>query len=1207
MARQGQLNYKGVNAQAWAAMSLFLQYLRDPNFSYIQLESPHFADFNLVFYDGRRIICESKAWSKEIGYPDLKNILDSILDKTTVEENEEIIIICERVNKTVSDNVGNMKYWGQFITPEFVKKSFSEKQIAILDRVKFWEVQEKDNHAIVYALFNELLDFWMPQNDLEGNADRILIEKIYGGSANGTIYHREEVLREIASIKKSVVKKSGYFDGERVKIGTQLSNILEAVKNNKSPEWAPNQLSALSSKPDLMFFALEHIKNQKIDHLKEWDGLWRLYRIYNFSFSLFRIFEENLHTAENRKYILDFFSENSNKVRRFFKHDFFDVDVVKITTKIVDQDKSFLNKAFDIVSQLTTRRYEDAFYLRESGTNDFWQKEQVANLLSKIYDNADEQLREKIYTLITQTFNLIEDDGQFSRHTPGSIFDILKVWLSQDMEGHLSKLSEVLSSQFDQYYKKFGKKMRFKGWEHMGGVTSFWGNHYTVSDRHFIVHTLAPALEQYYRESKHKGTAWKLVRDYCVTEINKVNKERPDFLNRAVLRIILERYKSQNNQVSEEARRILTEYILSSKGIPHKSELIYQILLRDDFSSDKKWELVKVSTNKHDTPINPFSEQIIEDLAADGHPQAMEVLDKWAKSPEYFKRTNFPGNNLLRNIQKLSQTDSDTAIKRFEEFIANDYFIGNSKGVLDRFETYEWARFLNDILHRDFPRGLAIINGVKEKESLSRNEQILITACLYPLNEKAIDPKILDRLYNEYVDPLLKKYGGKIKEKITYSNPREQFLQFADKIVVAKEIPNRIVKTLRIVKAFIDDPDPYLPGQDLVDPENKYNEHERILNGEETHSITSIRGWCAWVLGKCAVLDGRQNIKEIIDLTELLLKDENLYVKHMACFSLSQLARIRLSVLPNNKDTLFFGSTKLEALQRAKRVEKIAFDTLAEIAACSNSIKKVLGRSIIRVFDHIRSLNEKEALMFIDTIKTFPDEVIAETAPLFIYYAEFRKNGYKNWRWRDKGLYDDLEPKKFDDIKFKKTLEEFVKSNSSKITSKFAWHFKHIVGEIPPNSKQAPNYYKITYHYLNILSKSYDQHTFTSIYIFIKDHIEDHFKGCFELWKKCLITEKKALEKYVKQGKISEVNWYPFSYNGEILCTIYKHSGKDDFLEWFKFLCGYQKSLILGELKQAIELLKSFSKDEQKVGIIFDMLIKRNALYYNDKKEWEKQ
>src|SRR3972149_1098354 len=109
MSKQGQYNYKGINAQAWSAMSLFLQYLRDPNFSYIQLEAPDFEDFNLVFNDGKKIICESKARKQKFSYSQLRLVLNSILKKTGVEEKDEILIICNDLDSKLNENISNIK------------------------------------------------------------------------------------------------------------------------------------------------------------------------------------------------------------------------------------------------------------------------------------------------------------------------------------------------------------------------------------------------------------------------------------------------------------------------------------------------------------------------------------------------------------------------------------------------------------------------------------------------------------------------------------------------------------------------------------------------------------------------------------------------------------------------------------------------------------------------------------------------------------------------------------------------------------------------------------------------------------------------------------------------------------------------------------------------------------------------------------------
>jgi len=688
MSKQGQYNYKGINAQAWAAMSLFLQYLRDPSFSYIQLEAPQFEDFNLVFKDEHKIICESKDWKKEFNFSHLKKVLNSILNKAAIREMDEILIICTKLNDELKKKVENIKYFGKFVEPEFKKKKFSNKQIAVLDKVRFWRAEQKNNHLIVYALFGELLDFWLPEEELEYKADSILLKRIYEGSAKGEIYSREDILNEIESIRKKVSKYSGYFDEERVKTEIQLQNLIKAIENNKSPVWAANQLSTLSSKPALMLFALDRLKHKKIDSLKDWGKLWELYKVYRFSFSLFSIFENSLHTEENKKYIIDFFKTHLSSIKRFYQHDFFDIDVVRITEKILEGDKNnkFIEDAFEIVKKLIAKKRDDIFYLKAQRDSS-WERGRISKLMKEIYEKADPELKEKIFKLIVNTFNLIKDDGEFSHYSPREIFEILRNWLEEDFENNLLILTKILANQYDQFYKKFDKKLEFKGWEYAGGFTSFSGHSYRVTDRHFIGYALEPAIKKYYKESTNKNKAWNFIRDNCISKMSEVSKKRPDFLNRAAVPILLERYGDSDEKASMEAFEILKEFMLSRKGIPHKSDLIFQALRsRPKLSNNKKWKLVKISLNKYVVPVSGFVEEIVSWLAKRGNKKAKKALRDWLKNPKYYKKLSFE-MNIIQNIRTIFESDFNYAVDLFEDFINSDYFINK----LDSFEAFEVA------------------------------------------------------------------------------------------------------------------------------------------------------------------------------------------------------------------------------------------------------------------------------------------------------------------------------------------------------------------------------------------------------------------------------------------------------------------------------------------------------------------------------------
>jgi len=1215
MSKQGQYNYKGVNAQAWAAMSLFLQYLRDPNFSYIQLEAPQFEDFNLVFNDGHKIICESKDWKQRLNFSDLRKILNSILDKTAIGENDEILIICTNLDDGLEREVQGMKYWSKFVAPKFKQKKFTDQQIGVLDKVRFWRIREVDNHLIVYSLFSELLDFWLPEDELESKADSILVKRIYEGSVKGDTYRREDILSEIDSIRKKANKYSGYFDEERVKIEAQFQSLIEAIENNKSPVWATDQLKALSSRPTLVFFILTRFEDKKIDKLEDWKDLWQLYRVYRFSFSLFRIFEGNLHTAENKRYILQFLKDNIGEIRRFYRHDFFDVDIVKTVKKILEKEKSnkFLKEAFEIVKKLITERRDDIFYLKTQRDSS-WERGEVAKLLKEVYEKADPDLKERIYKLIVDTFNLIKDDGSFTHYTPREIFEILKSWLDNDLKMRLPILTKVLSNQYDQFYKKFGKKLKFQGWEHMGGMTSSVGHHYTVGDRHFIGFTLEPAIKKYYDESKNKNQAWSFILQNCISKADKktknkvirkvVSKERPDFLNRAVLPIILERYKNSDKKTSDEAFEILKEFILSRKGIPHKSDLIYQALRGwSQLSDDKKWKLVEVSMNKYGVPVSVFVEEIVSGLAKKDNQQAKKALRGWLKNPKYYERFRAE-INIVQNIRAVFDEDFPYAVDIFKEFISSKEFIKN----YDSFETYEVAVLLHDILKKNHKRGLEIIKEISEQKSLTKNQQIILCFSLfnYRGNDESDDLGLLEKVYKEIVDSLLSGCNNNIKricKKLSFSQAREALVQFAGRLAYHKKIE----EALRIIEVFINDPDPYLPNKDPEDPKNEYNEHKRIEEGKEPGTITSTRGWCAWVLMRCSVPSGRDYVPKIIDLTERLTKDKNWYVKHMACFALSQLARNRLTALPDNRDVLFFGDNRKIALKRAKKVEKIAFDLLEEIANSSDNVQKALAKSILHVFDHLRALNEKDALKFINTLAKFPDEAIAEAAPLFIFFAEFRKNAFKKWKWAMTNLYDDLSPEKFDDKKFKKILLEIIDRLSPDKRFPFVAQFEHLVRDLNYASKDAERLFKVAYKYLSHLSNKYSHEVFRMIYMSIKEGMEkkQHFCKWYELYIKCLKREKEFYDKNFTKDKAVEMSWWPSYYNEDILLLVHQQGSKKEFLDAFDIITSFPKELEIHDSSNVVSLLQNFPKTDKQVKTIVARLFQRNPIkYYELRNEW---
>ena len=1205
MSKAGQSNIRGINAQVRAAMSLYLQHMGDSKFSHIQLEEPRLGDFFLVFNDGHKIICEVKDRKVRFSYADLRSLVRSIIGKKILKDNDEILIICKNLDKRLKDSVHNIKYFKDIIRSNFEKKKFRKTEIDVLDRVKFWVTNQEVNEKIILYLFSELINFWLPETYLKQILDKILIEKIYEGSAKGQIYKRQDILNEIENLRETIINDSGYFDQQKVNIETQLTKILEAIKNNKAPEWAQNQLASISAQPNLIYFVLAKFRGEKIGNLKDWDGLWKLTKQYRFSFDIFKIFEANCHTETNQGYILKFIIDNIPELKSFYREDFFDFEVVDLVNKILNKNKSHLGNAFCIAKELL-KKYDQSYFYVQKNRDSHCNKERVCKLLERIYVDASGSLKREIYELVVRYFNLVEDEGEFSHYTPTEIFNILYKYLISDLrhfEFNFLKLSRIFSDQYNKFYKKFGKKVIFDGWELMGGMTSFWGNTYKVEDRHFVKYILIPSLHDYYVKKLKK--AWGFIKEKCIVEDCKVNKTHPDFLNRAIIPVVLNRFKQKDEEVSEEAFEILKDFVLRRKGIPHKSELIYQAL-QENFSDGKKWKLVKVSINQYSTPANPFVERIVSALATKGHGQAKEVFDKWAKTSDYYKKTEFLGSSLTQHIEKLLDSSFSEAVNIFKNYINNEYFIKE----LDSFDAYSVAGLLSKILRINFDVGLGVLNDIKHKHALSTNQQILVSfGMLGSKDEKSEDLALVGKVYNEFMDPFLAEYDNsidKILQKFPHGNAREAFVQFAEKLS-----KNKMIKeALRIIEVFVSDPDPFLPGKDPEDPEGKYSHHKKIVDeGQDTSVINSVRGWCAWTLAHCVILDGREYLSKIIDLTIRLSEDADYYVVHMACFPLSRLVHYRLSYMPEDKNTLFFNNDKKTALEMAEKVEKTALKLLDRIIATTPNVQKSLAKSIMSVLGSIRTLNEKDALEFIEKLAKFPDEETSEITSIFLYYAEFRKDSFKDWQCSLPGLYDDLHP--FNEDRLKTKFKEIMLKNSE-TRAAFAWEFYRITDSALRKVKHSLDYeeaFSLSIKYMQQLISEYDHRTFETVYRFIEENIEqsDKFDLCYELWLACLKKEKLALESLVKTKNIYDVYWWPYHYNGKLLLLVKQRKSDDIFLDILRLLAEYPKEVSIGDVSDAIALLKGFPKTDNRVEQIFRALVLRNSNYFHDKQEWLKQ
>lgn len=1187
MSKSGQHNYKGINSQAWAAMSLFLQFIRSRTLERIILEVPELQDFVLVFADGNRIICESKDYGKPIRHSKIKEILDNLVKNKKLTNKDEILIIANKFSQEIKSDIENYKYWARTIEPRLQRKGFLKRHFDILSQVRLWEVPPIENHKIVYALFAELLGVWLPQEELEAKVDSLIVKKIYENSAVGGEYSRKELMEEIEKLKENIIKHSGYFDDERIKLESQLSNILQAIENSKGPEWADGQLKSLTAQPNKMFFVADRFKNKTNLNLARWDKLWESCTVSFYPSYLFDIFEKNLSTQSNRKYLIDFISRTIPKISSFYRSSFIEVDIVKVCSKIIESDKQLNDKIFDVIKLLIEIDKNDFFYIKTRGDRE-WEKEKICELLEQLYRVSNKSLKSKIIKLIFGYYNLVEDYGKFWHYTPPAIFEIVKQYIEEDVESRILELIKNAIRQYAEFYKRFCKKLEFDGWELMGGGISQMGSEFSIDDKHFLTRVIKPVLGDYHTKNEEK--AWKFIVDNFISrKESKVSKGRPDFLNRAVIDILFKEYAKPKHE--KEAFEILSDFIKMRKGIPWKADLIFQEL-SGGYTKEQKWALAKVSLDEYNNlPVNVFVEQITSDLAAKGNKEASNTLAGWVMSPEYHKRQAIGSFNVAGNISKLLDNFEtfDEGVAVFKNYILTKEFIEKDND----WETWDIAKMLAKIVPTKPDVGIGILKEIIRSKKLTLNQQTLVCSSINDLQKE--DSNLLKKVYQDFVYPFLNEFNediSKIEKRITNRHSREQIVQFAEKLASSRLYD----EALYIVKIFIKDSDPIIKNYP-DDSKGDFNYHQKIIEGDDNPTLGTVRGYCAWVLQKFCIRYGRGYIVKILPLVEQLTKDPNYYVRVQACIPLIELVKNRHTYLAENQKERFL------PVEVAERIENIAFEMLKNK---ENLKLKAVMKHLAMVFTYMRTLNEKQAMLVLKTFRdTGFEEVIHEAAPLFIFFAEFRSKSFKDWPWG--------KLPKFDDKPFKSFLVDLLKNGSPETKSVLSWQFNRLPDEISKAPKEKSQItvdeaVALAFSYLEILTSKYEHRVFNNIYRFIEDYIGSHFEDCFLLWTKCLERERPFLREAVKDKEnVPNVYWWPFFYNGKILLAVAKHKGYAEYLKWFEFLADYPiEVLVANDLMDAIVPLKKLPKDNKQAVKIFAKLINRNTNFYDAQQEWLK-
>ena len=1207
MSKSGQNNFKGINTQAKASLLLFLMNLKNQDFDSVVLEDSNWEDFTLSFKSGKKIIGESKDRKRPLSWAEVKGILSSIEKKSQLNKTDEVLIVCDQVNQQLESNIEYLKYDFPETKKLYKNNGYTDSLISILSKTKFFKIESDEflyQEALTY--FAEQIPYWVPEDDLQMFMDYILVHKIYDKSQKGAVFTKAELIQEIDEYKKRKIKDSYAYDPERKTLEDQLRTQLSGANDTTQRDRILNSraLTAITAQPNLGFFLLEYIKQLKDLHLAEFDELWKatLKRLYTFSTLL--IFEKRIENLDNATYIIKFLDENytslSSPVRDTFNQEF----AIELVTKIYDKHPRLLQDAFSFTKKVLSLR-KDSYTQLDLRHDIQRERDLLAVLLYKIfieYKSKKEEIKlREMVDLIYEHFDLVSDDSRHNLFSPNEVFLIIKEHIEINPDQNLDSVINQIIKQYQtkEWYKNF------KGWELSGGGISQSGSDFSITDRHFVTLVLVPSLKSFYHQDKEK--AWKLIMaKYIARNIPDVNKKKPDFLNRASLPILFEEYKSGKH--SKEAFEILSDFVRMRKGIPWKADFIFQEL-RGDYSDEQKWALVKVSLDEYNNlPVNVFVEQIVSDLAKKEHREALVTIAQWVKDPEYNRRQTIGSFNVMENVSKLLDNPKtfDEGVVIYKNYITSDDFVKKDND----WETWDVAKMLAKIVSTKPVVGIEILKDVSGSKTLTQNQQTLVCSSINDLPKK--NREILEKVHKYFVLPFLQDLNSditKIEKRITNRYSREQIVQFAEKLAES----GLWNEALFIVEIFINDSDPILKNYP-DDEKGGFNEHEKVKAGEESFTIRTVRGWCAWVLQKLVIPrdfvrinETRRIIDKAIPLLEKLATDPNYYVRVQVAAPLTALAKNRNTVLPENRKERFVSP------QTATKIGDLAFRMLRDPV---NYKLPAVMKHLAMVFTYMRSLTQKEAWEVLQTFlkdeypkknkqrghESYLADILNEAAPLYIFFAEFRSKAFKDWPkdWGDLGA--------FDDKPFKELLRSLLSSDYPNVRRVFTWQ----IARLPSEVKDKPEFdliLKLTAEYLMFATDKYDHKVFENIYRFVEDYIEkdDYFDLCFDLWKACIKIEAKFFKDNFSKDKLQEMYWWPFFYNGKILIRIADQGGDDEFLKWFKILADYPTELYLAnDLDIAVEHLITIKTRKKEVGSLLDSLMERNSKYYEFKQRWLK-
>lgn len=160
--------------------------------------------------------------------------------------------------------------------------------------------------------------------------------------------------------------------------------------------------------------------------------------------------------------------------------------------------------------------------------------------------------------------------------------------------------------------------------------------------------------------------------------------------------------------------------------------------------------------------------------------------------------------------------------------------------------------------------------------------------------------------------------------------------------------------------------------------------HERIARGESYNVITSVRGRLCWLMQKVVIQNLIDHYSYILNILKHYVTGPDFYIRSQACVPLSEMARRRLSLLPDNKPFMP-EELKNGVRDTALRILRDAGDNSALLAAASF------------VLQWLKDLTDGEAEEVIHRLSASDKrDAVHNRCALLLYFAFFRDHHFRN-------------------------------------------------------------------------------------------------------------------------------------------------------------------------------------------------------------------